>query len=504
MRISRRTLLAGLAATPLVGLVGCGTQTQRHDGGKDGMPLNLLFIMVDDLNLAIGCYGHPLAVTPNLDRLAARGTRFARAFCPYPLCGPSRAAVLTGVRPETLGMADNEVCWRARAPGVATMPELARAAGYASVRFGKVLHHGLPPGAVLDRAAEGADLPHTFTDPPSWESEWGGAARVHEALVEGPTTVIDGQPHGGASLHTVRATGGGRLPDAEVADRAVAWLSAPKRRGQRFVCSVGFHKPHVPFIAPESWWAHYDRVPDATIDACMGPTAVQPAALPAGVLFRDRPHRGATPEQRRHLYRGYLACVSWMDEQLGRVLDALDAAGLADSTVVAFVGDHGYHIGEQCHWDKMMLLDQSLRIPLLLSGPGIARGAVAQGLVESTDVFPTLAGRLGLAVPQACGGRDLGPWLADPAAIPDRPAFAWLRAGTREGWTVRTATHRYGVMRKGQAAAKPYLFDLRHDPCESRDAVGDADQALVVAELDRLLRERYAAAAPVATASPAR
>ena len=149
-----------------------------------------------------------------------------------------------------------------------------------------------------------------------------------------------------------------------------------------------------------------------------------------------------------------------------------------------------------------MLLDPSLRIPLLLAGPGIARGVVAQGQVESTDVFPTLAGRLGLPVPQACAGRDLGPWLADPAATPDRPAFAWLRAGVREGWTVRTATHRYGVMRKGAAAAKPYLFDLRTDPCESRDAVADADQRAMVAELDRLLRDHFAAAAPVAAVQP--
>lgn len=499
MKLSRRALLAALAAAPLAGLAGCGPRAQPEaDTRNDAMPANLLFIMVDDLNLAIGCYGHPLAVTPNLDRLAARGTRFARAFCPYPLCGPSRAAVLTGVRPETLGMADNEVCWRTRAPGVATLPELARAAGFASVRFGKVLHHGLPPGAAHDPAAEGAELPHTFRDPPSWESEWGGASRVQEVRSGGPVQLIDGKPFGGASLHTQRAIDGAVLPDAEVADRAVAWLRDPARHERPFVCSVGFHKPHVPLIAPERCWALYDRVPDATIDACMGPTAVPPAVLPDGMLKAMKPHRGATPEQRRHLYRGYLACVTWMDEQLGRVLDALDASGLAGRTLVAFVGDHGYHIGEQCQWDKMMLLDPSLRIPLLLAGPGIARGAVAQAQVESTDVLPTLAGRLGLRPAHACAGRDLGAWLADPAAIPEAPAFAWLRANAREGWTVRTPTHRYGVMRKGDAPARAYLFDLRSDPGESRDAVADPAQAATVAALDAQLRARYAADAPVA------
>jgi arylsulfatase A-like enzyme len=406
--------------------------------------------------------------------------------------------VLTGVRPEALGMSDNEVCWRTRRPEVATLPELARAAGCDSVRFGKILHHGLPPGAAYDPAAEGAEQPHTFTDPPSWAQEWGGASRQHERHAQGPTQVIDGRPFGGTALHTVRAGDGSVLPDAQVADRAVAWLSDPARRDRRFVCSVGFHKPHVPLIAPERWWAHYDRVPDATIDACMGPTAIQAAELPHGVLKALRPHRGATPEQRRHLYRGYLACVSWMDEQLGRVLDALDASGLAGRTLIAFVGDHGYHIGEQCQWDKMMLLDPSLRIPLLLAGPGIARGAVSQALIESTDVFPTLAGLMGLAPRHAIAGRDLGPHLADPAAIADVPAFAWLRAGGREGWSVRTATHRYGVMRLGEAPAAAYLFDLRCDPHESRNALADPGQAETAAALDDLLRARYAADAAVA------
>jgi iduronate 2-sulfatase len=498
MDLNRRTLLTGLASLPLIGLAACHDRNDPVDNPTmDAAATNLLFIMVDDLNLAIGCYGHLLARTPNLDRLAARGTRFTRAFCPYPLCGPSRAAVLTGVRPEYLGMANNEVCWRERRPHIATLPELARASGFASVRFGKVLHHGLSSGQSYDPTAEGADQPHTFTDPPSWEQEWGGASRVHERQACGPTQIIDGRPFGGTALHTVRAIDGRVLPDAEVADRAVAWLADPARKARRFVCSVGFHKPHVPLIAPERWWGHYDQVPDATIDCCMGPTAQQPADLPPGVLKAVRLHRGATPEQRRHLYRGYLACVSWMDEQLGRVLDALDGSGLSASTLVAFVGDHGYHTGEQAQWDKMMLLDPSLRVPLLLAGPGVARGATANALVESTDVAPTLAGRLGLVPVHRCAGRDLGPWLADPAGLPDAPAFAWLHAAGREGWTVRTATHRYGVMRRDGQPARAYLFDLRCDPHESRNAIADHDQSGVITDLDALLRARYADDAPV-------
>jgi uncharacterized sulfatase len=297
----------------------------------------------------------------------------------------------------------------------------------------------------------------------------------------------------------MRVTNPEVLPDTLNADRAIAFfksrseaetLRSSKSEGGFFL-GLGFHKPHVPLIAPEKWWATYDSLPGAEIDALMGPTAQTPADLPPGTLKQDRFHRGATPEQRRHLYRGYLASVSHMDEQLGRVLDALDAQGLTDSTLVCFVADHGYHIGQQGQWDKMMLLDPALHIPLILTGPGIASGKVCPAIVESLDLFPTLRSLLGLPATQATAGTDLAPWLANPALPSDRPAFAWVKAGPREGWSIRTATHRYGEMSLNGGPREPYLFDHTTDPDETTNLLANGAQHPAAANLAPQLHAHF-------------
>ncbi|MGF1452622.1 MAG: sulfatase [Opitutales bacterium] len=457
-------------------------------------PRNLLLVMVDDLNLALACYGHPAVHTPNLDRLAARGLRFERAFCPYPLCGPSRSALLTGQRPEAIPMPNNEVSWRERQPDVKSLPEIARGLGYHTERIGKVFHHGVRGGDSVDHQAQGFRLPHTHSDPESFVHEWGDAPGIYETQAEGPEQLIDGPAHGGTALHTIRATNPEVLPDSRVADRAEAFLRGHDPETPFFLCA-GFYKPHVPFVAPEKCWAHYDRL---EIESLVPPTWYEAAEVPTGTLKQERRfHRGASKEQRRHLYQGYLACVSFMDEQLGRVLDALDAAGRADDTLVAFVADHGYHIGEQAQWDKMMLLDPSLQIPMILAGPGIPCGETCGAVIESLDLFPTLARLMGWPVGEACDGKDLGEWIADPQCASVAPAFAWVQAGSREGWTIRTETHRYGLMKAEGAEPKPFLFDVSSDPHESRNLAGSPEQTELQDVLDTRLREHFRASQPI-------
>ncbi|MEO0963743.1 MAG: sulfatase [Planctomycetota bacterium] len=457
-------------------------------------PQNVLFVFVDDLNLALGCYGHPLVQTPNIDRLAARGVRFSRAFCTYPLCGPSRSALLTGRRPEWLRMPNNEVSWRDRRPDVKTLPQLAREAGLHTRRLGKVQHHGLP-GGVGDYASQGFGRPHTFDDPPSWDHEWGKAARVHESKATGDERLLDGPAHGGTALHTCRVEDSAELPDTLIADRAVAFLASSEARDRPFFLGVGFHKPHVPLHAPRPWWRHYDN---ADVSTLITPTARTPCPnLPTGMLKRDSFHRGLEPADREHLYRGYLACVSYMDEQVGRVVDALDASGLRDSTLVVFVADHGYHTGEQGHWDKMMLMEPSLRVPMIVAGAGVeARGAACDAVCETIDVFPTVAGLMGWEGEEA-QGRDLQPWLRQTDRPSDRPAFAWLHAGRRQGWSIRDNRHRYTLMSWEGGAPQPCLFDLEVDPHETHNLANDPDHASLQTALDAQIREHFRVDAPV-------
>ncbi|NRA38756.1 MAG: sulfatase-like hydrolase/transferase, partial [Planctomycetes bacterium] len=401
---------------------------------------NILFFMTDDLNLAIASYGHPAAHTPNFDRLAQMGIRFANGFCTYPLCGPSRAATLTGQRPESFPMPNNEVCWREQRPEVKTLQEVARDNGLYSERIGKIFHHGFPSDSDEYKAMQQDNaLPHTFDDAPSFDLEWGQKAQDYEGRAEGPEFNFSGKPFGGTSLHTIEVGNKEVLPDLLSADRAIEFLASDKVNSP-FMLSIGFHKPHVPFVAPTKWWDYYK---DLDVDALWPSNSFeQVQGFPKGTFLREEFHRGLDVEQRRYLYRGYLACVSWMDEQLGRILDAFEASSAADNTLIAFVGDHGYHMGEHGQWDKMNLLDPSLRIPLLLAGAGVPHtNAVCDAYVESSDFYPTICNLMGWQTPEN-HGTDLLPWIEEPQLESTRPIFAWVQAGKREGWSIRTPTHR--------------------------------------------------------------
>ena len=502
--MNRRQFLtnSSLASVGL-GLTACQTGTSSspsaNSANLSSKKMNHLFFIVDDLNLSLGCYGHSAAFTPNIDRLAARGTRFANAFCPYPLCGPSRTAMLTGQRPEAIPMPNNEVAWRDLVPDIRTLPEVFRRAGYRTAGYGKIFHHGIQ-AENLDawrKANPDARLPHDQKDPASWtETAIDEADVFYEIHAKGPERVLDGVAHGGTSLHSIRAVNPDILPDYLSANHAIDFLknySNPESRtsnpeSQNFFLGVGFHKPHVPFIAPEKWFAFYDSL---DVEQLRPPTWFQPASLPEGTLKQSRTHRGMDEEERQHCYKGYLACVSWMDEQLGRVMAALEAQGLSGNTTISFVADHGYHLGEHTQWDKMMLLDPALRVPLILAGPGIPAGQVTEATTESLDLFPTICQLHGIDPKQSSGGKSLQPWLKDPDTASARPAFAWVNAGKRQGWSIRTDRYRYGLTSYDEAEAKPYLFDYLEDPEETTDIADRPESAAIQADLDRQLRAHF-------------
>lgn len=474
--ISRRKALALMGGS----LAATFISTRMNASSIPGTPRNLLFIIVDDLAPHLGCYGFKNARTPHIDALAGRGMRFDNAYCPYPLCGPSRTAVLTGARPEKIPMGNNEVCWREAHPCLATFPEIARKHGAESVRFGKVAHHGMPAGQERDEHIAKGKLPNTFADPLSWQIEQ-GAESDSKHLGSGEYRNFDGPKQAGTTLELVLGDDPDALyPDYQTASQAVAYLNSA---GQKPFClCLGFHKPHVPFVAPRRYW---DRFPVDSIDWPQSIQATLPDAPPAA-FFRDTPHRGMSEQQRKDVYRAYLATTAFTDDQVGRVMAALDANNLADSTLVVFVADHGYHLGEQAQWSKMTLFEASLRVPLVLAGAGIPhKGATCSEIVETTRLFSTITEIMGWPSPHK-GEASLAPQIANPQATREGAARAWIQTGNRTGFTIRKGRYRYTEYGP-KGAAGITLHDLADDPEQSRNLAALSDYQSQCEELAALL-----------------
>lgn len=392
-------------------------------------PPNVLFIAVDDLRPALGCYGDPLAKTPNIDRLASTGRQFLAAYCQQAVCGPSRTSVLTGRLPDNNRVWHNRQRFRVHEPDTVTLPQLFMRAGYRAESYGKVF-------------SGNADE----EDPESWSAPAVLKAEGWRNAVE-RSTVGDGKGP---------ATEAAEVGDEGYADGKLATLAIEAlkrlRRGPFFL-AVGFFKPHLPFNAPRQYWDLHDPAAfgEADIKRTVGAAA---DAYPdhrelAGYAGMPRSEQVATDEARR-LRQGYYACVSYVDAQVGRLLAALEEQGLAESTIVVLWGDHGYSLGEADHWCKATNFERDTRVPLVIRVPGMpSAGEPAAGLVEHVDIYPTLAEVASLTPPDEIDGRSLGPMLRDPST-PGRP-FAlsqyprpWKPQSPQTmGYSLRSPTHRY-------------------------------------------------------------
>jgi len=479
-----RRVLLGLAVA-----LGCLVAEAR--GAEPSRP-NVLLILVDDLRPALGCYGDPLARTPNIDRLAAGGRAFLAAYCQQAVCGPSRASLLSGLRPDSTRVWHNRHVLRERVPDVVTLPGLFKEAGYHTEGLGKVF-------------SGDADE----DDPPSWSVP---------ATLRGP----------GWRTYAARGKGQGKGPPTEAADAddeayadgrlASAAIDALGRlRDRPFFLAVGFFRPHLPFAAPRRYWELHDPRAFAA-DPRPRTTGAPEAAWPdhrelAGYAGMPRDERPA-PEEVRRLRHGYHACVSFVDAQVGRLLDALEALELSERTIVVLVGDHGYSLGEADHWCKATNFERDTRVPLVIRAPGMPRpGEPATGLVELVDVFPTVAALAGLTPPADLDGRSLGASLENPAAPGRDVAWSqfsrpWKPADPHlTGYSLRDATHRYTRWIEpavGRTVAEE-LYDLGRLPgagdgaatlVETENVVGRPEAAAARARLSAALDARLAAASP--------
>lgn len=438
-QLTRREFTASLAA----GAVACTTNTP---------PLNVLFIASDDLTSTLGCYGHPAVKSPNIDALAARGVRFDNAYCQFPFCGPSRASLMTGLRPDTTGVVTNrKVDFRDWRPDTITLPQLFKNNGWRSMRVGKMFHMGVPGGVGT----------MTHQDPPSWDVSISPPGDEHESVGPGGDPNPDLR-HGLKMQWIQTATAEGQADDA-AADTAIDLLR--ESVGDPFFLGLGFVRPHTPFVAPSRF---FDMYPLDEIELIHNPPDdLDDIPAPAKNLRPFLWHQmGMSEENQRISLRGYYASVSFMDEQVGRVLDELDRLEIADRTVVVFFGDHGWHLGEHTHWQKMSLMEESVRAPLIISAPR-ARGAgrSTKALAEFVDFYPTLAELAGLTPPSNLEGVSLVPVLDDPTVSVKDAAFSQVQWEDRIfGRTVRTDRYRY-IHWEGDGGGEE-LYDHEKDPRE--------------------------------------
>lgn len=419
---------------------------------------NVLFIISDDLTAtALSCYGNTVCRTPNIDAIAATGTRYTRAYYQGTFCGPSRASMLSGYYPHAT-KAFGYTSPRPKIGDRATWPQHFMNNGYHTARVSKIYHMGVPGG--IEDGGDGAD------DPASWNEKFNSQGPEWKAPGNGET--LENNPDGkkpavgGNTFVVVEAEGDDLVhSDGKTAKKAVELIQKFSEEAKPFFLAVGFVRPHVPFVAPQSYYP-----PFLPYDKHQLPPKLAGDwdDIPAwGINYKTS--RGMKMDERRQkkAVGGYYASVAFMDAQVGKVMQALKQSGQADNTIVIFTSDHGYHLGEHDFWAKVSLHEESAAVPLIISVPG-RQPAVCNSLAELIDLYPTTAALCSLDVPERLQGKDLSPTLDDPEAEVRDAAFSVdPRNNGNRGFLLRT--DRWAYIQYSEDASKgAELFDMQSDP----------------------------------------
>ena len=415
--LNRREFIGRSAAAAAAGLVGgWGSTSAASD-----RPRNVLFITIDDLRPELASYQTDGIRTPNIDRLAAKGLQFNAAYYQYPVCNPSRSSFLTGLRPDELGILSNKIALRHERPDLVTLPQLFRRNGHFTAGLGKLFHRG------TDEHGETT----LFRDDASFDHYYKAMGAEPEIGREG-----EGRKLGDGTVNWARwraAEGGDEAQaDGMLAAEAVRLLE--ENRDSPFFIGVGFHKPHDPFVAPKEYFDLYPLDEMQLADDPEDRTLLLKHALPNAYNFET-----FTDQDRRGFKRAYHACTTFVDAQVGKLLDAMDRLDLWENTTVVLLGDHGYHLGEHGWWNKVTVFDIGARVPLVIWTPeSRGMGAETEAVVELLDIYPTLADLCDVEAPHELRGESLRPILADSSADWQRPAFTQVvRGSAGMGYSVR-------------------------------------------------------------------
>lgn len=428
-------------------------------------PPNVLFIIADDLAPRLGSYGAPVK-TPSLDALARSGVQFDQAYAQFPWCAPSRASFLTGTRPDTTRVTDLTTPFRSVLPNIQTLPQYFRNHGYFTARVGKVFHQGVPG----DIGTSGPD------DTPSWDQVSNPRGRDRDAEAGRLKNNTPGIPYGSAMAWLDDEGADAEQTDGKVAISAINLLRAGAAGTKPFFLAVGFYRPHVPLVAPQAYFAPYSLARIAIANE----TPASLARVPQYTKDWLPDNFGMSPDQQREVIRAYSASTSFMDAQVGLVLDELKRLGLERNTIVVFVSDHGFLLGEHGQWMKNLLWNESTRVPMIIRAPGIGPGRSGR-TVELLDLYPTLTQLAGLPHYDRNEGTSLVRLLHRPASAWNRPAFSQVRGGR----SLRTERWRYTEWEDGRLGVE--LYDHRADPGERRNLASDRRYAQVVARFREML-----------------
>jgi iduronate 2-sulfatase len=442
MTRARLRLLTLLLIPMLVAASSCGES--KSPARRDSSKPNVLLIVLDDMNTSLGVYGHPVVKSPNIDRLASKGMRFDRAYCQFSLCNPSRTSFMSGRRPETTGVLRNADPPRTKLKDEAFLPEHFSRNGYFTAAVGKVMH---------DRVQNAV----------KWD------------VFEGPAQVGDlpSEKHCGGHWWCATDNKDEEEKDGRVAQRIIKLIEQNKEKP--FFIAAGFSLPHSPWYAPRKYFDLYPLetvpLPDASTD--------------------DQ----TTEEDKRQSRASYYACVSFVDAQIGLILDELERQALADKTIIVFTSDHGFHLGEHGVWDKKTLYEESVRVPLIVFAPGKQNGASSSRLVELVDLYPTLTELCELPTPDGMEGTSFVPLLTDPARAWKKAAFALTIKSKKSPLFRSVRTERYAYIESaGEDPAE--LYDHQTDPKELKNVALDPAYRKTVAEMKRLLEEGWPRAVP--------
>ena len=418
-----------------------------HAESPDDKPPNVLFIAIDDLRPELASYKADGIYTPNINRLASKGMQFNGAYCQYPVCNSSRSSFLTGLRPDKLGIYSNRVALRSKWPSLVSLPQHFRNNGYFTAGLGKLFHAGLDENGDQTLFQDDLSFEHFFK------------AKGSEPKIGRQG---NGRKLGDGSIKWAqwRAAEGGDEAQADGMLAAEAVRLLEREYEKPFFISVGFHKPHDPFVAPREY---FDLYPPHEVQLNQDPQDRSPLSRYALPDSYDR-FRSFNDQDRREFKRAYHACTSFVDAQVGKLLDVLDRKHLWDNTIVVLLGDHGYHLGEHGWWNKVTVFDIGARVPLVMWVPGReGMGAETGTVVELLDLYPTLVGLAGLEPPHALQGKSLGPVLSEPMVDWEKPAFTQvLRGNVGMGYSVRHGNWRFTQWGKDGSGGLE-LYDVIRD-----------------------------------------